>query len=404
MSDARAIEAITQTLVNLVDLGVKEVEASAVAVARPLDRVADTAFAMQVNVLLFQTSIDPYLRNQAPAGLLPGESGDPGLPLSLHYLITPYVEDGDDVAAHRLLGGAVRVLHEHPALTRDELAQIAPYSNVADGVDRITITWQPLEEKDIYSLWSAFQSPYRLSAAYEVRVVTIDSRRSATTPLPVLRRGRDDTGPLAQAGVLPPFAVLTAALPPAGRPAAGLGDTVTLTGTRLAATGATVRMSHPRLADPLLVTGADLDVSATAVRFAVPDSPDSVPAGLWSLALLTTDPDGAQLVSNEVALAVAPRITSAMPLTVSFSGLTAVIALTCAPSLWPGQRVSLLLGGNAFDAQAFSGLTPTAQFPLTGAAPGRYPVRLRVDGVDSPLVDRSTTPPSFDPTQIAVVT
>ena len=35
MSDARAIEAVTETLRSLVDIGVKQVESAAVAVARP---------------------------------------------------------------------------------------------------------------------------------------------------------------------------------------------------------------------------------------------------------------------------------------------------------------------------------------------------------------------------------
>lgn len=403
MSDARAIEAVTQTLVSLIDIGVKEVEASAVAVARPIDRVADTTFAMQVNVLLYQASLDPQLRNQLPLTVLPGETGDPALPLSLHYLVTPYVADGDDIAAHRMLGGALRVLNEHPALTRDELAQIAPYSNVADDVEQLTINWQGLEEKDIYSLWSAFQSPYRLSAAFEVRVITIDSRRTVTTPLPVLRRGQDDRGPVAQGSPLPPFATLKAASAPNGKPAAFLGDTVTLTGTGLAAPNATVRMRHPLLADPVLVT--DPDVTAETVRFTVPATPDAVPAGTWLIALLTDDQDGsANAPSNEVPLSIAPRITSAMPMTAVRVAGTAVIDLECEPSVWPKQQVALLLADRGVAREPGTAITASAQFRVTDATVGDHLVRLRVDGVDSPLVDLATTPPSFDPTQTVTVT
>jgi hypothetical protein len=402
MSDARAIEAVTQTLVSLVDIGIKEVEASAVAVARPIDRVTDTSFAMQVNVLLYQAAVDPQLRNQPPLTVLPGETGDPALPLSLHYLITPYVEDGNDIAAHRMLGGALRVLHEHPALTRAELAQIAPYSDVADDIEQITINWQGLEEKDIYSLWSAFQSPYRLSAAFEVRVVTIDSRRSAKAPLPVLRRGSADRGPEAQGTVLPPFATLTGASGPNGQAAAFLGDTVTLTGTNLGAGSASIRMSHPVLADPVLIS--DPVVTPTTMRFTVPDAPATVPAGLWSIAALTTSADGSPIASNEIPLAVAPRITSQMPLTVARAGRTARIRLDCAPSVWPGQALSLLLADDAVAPAPVTTVTGTVDFVVPDAEPGAYLVRLRVGGVDSPLVNRSTTPPSFDPTQTVTVT
>src|SRR5262245_19729188 len=138
MSDARAIEAVTETLRSLVDMGVKDVEAGGVGVARPPDQVRD-ADGMQVNLFLYQTSIDAALRNQDPPTVLPGETGYPGLPLVLHYMLTPYATQGNssDIDAHRLLGGALRALHDHAVLTRRELAELAPYSDVARQVERI---------------------------------------------------------------------------------------------------------------------------------------------------------------------------------------------------------------------------------------------------------------------------
>lgn len=49
-------------------------------------------------------------------------SGDPGIPplaLDLHYLLTAYGENNDDIDAHRVLGVAMRLVHEHSVLTRD---------------------------------------------------------------------------------------------------------------------------------------------------------------------------------------------------------------------------------------------------------------------------------------------
>ena len=42
-------------------------------------------------------------------------------------------------------------------------------------------------------------------------------------------------------------------------------------------------------------------------------------------------------------------------------------------------------------------------FTVTGATPGTYPVRLRVDGVDSLLIDATTVPPVYDPSQVVVI-
>jgi hypothetical protein len=75
---------------------------------------------LQVNLYLYQADVDGYLRNTDPAGIRPGETGTPALPLILHYLITPYVRNGTDFDAHRMLGAAMRTLYEHPVLTRQD--------------------------------------------------------------------------------------------------------------------------------------------------------------------------------------------------------------------------------------------------------------------------------------------
>ena len=46
----------------------------------------------------------------------------------------------------------------------------------------------------------------------------------------------------------------------------------------------------------------------------------------------------------------------------------------------------------------------TLTFSASGLTPGNYWVRLRVDGVDSLLVNRTTVPPTFDASQKVTVT
>ena len=50
----------------------------------------------------------------------------------------------------------------------------------------IRITLQPLSIDDISKLWAGFQMQYRLSVAYEVAVVLIDSTRPTRAAPPVL--------------------------------------------------------------------------------------------------------------------------------------------------------------------------------------------------------------------------
>src|SRR5664279_6616224 len=129
MSDARCIEAVTETLRSIVDAGSSSVVPGGRAITLPPHDVAPSQDP-RVNVFLYQAEIDGALRNTDPVNTAPGESGQPALPLVLHYLITPYAPDADDVLAHRLLGGALQALHSHPRLKPTDLADVAPYSDV----------------------------------------------------------------------------------------------------------------------------------------------------------------------------------------------------------------------------------------------------------------------------------
>ncbi|WP_158892901.1 DUF4255 domain-containing protein [Amycolatopsis anabasis] len=422
MSDARAIEAVTHTLIRLVADGVNGrgdgFDGRARVDAKPPHEVPGTDELM-VNLFLYQTEVDGSLRNEDALDRVPGETGDPPLPLVLRYLMTPYVRDGKDRDAHRLLGLAVRALHEHTVLGRAELASNAPFSDVARQLDRIRITWQPLAEADIYSLWSAFQTPYRLSTAFEVRAVLIDSRRPPRTPVPVLKRGQHDEGPVARGDVESPFPELTAAVPVTvddegaehEQASAVVGGRVVLRGVNLGARTVRVLLSHPLLAEPRSITPAEGDATGTEVRFTLPAaSAGEYAAGLWSVGLALTTGTGAEeatTYTNEVPLALAPKITSELPLRVARVGGTATFQVTCSPAVLAGQPVLFLLNGRALREVRAVANEPvsggTLRFVLPKAQPGDYLIRLRVGGVDSPLVDRSRAKPRFDPEQLAKV-
>ena len=277
MSDARSIEAVTETMRSIVDVGVKRVSAGARAIAAPPHEVAASQ-EERINVFLYRTQMDCSLRNTDPPTTTPGEVGRPALPLVLHYLLTPYAPDGNDLVAHRLLGGALQALHSHERLTRRDLADLAPFSDVSRQFEQVRISWQPLDDKDMYSLWSVFQAPYRLSAAFEVRVVQIDSRVRGAAPLPVLRRGSDGAGASVAADV--DIAELTAVVPVLGQPAAQTGEKVVAAGRGLDADAVVVILAHPALAAPLHVQPDS--VTEHAVRFTVPAT---MPAGLGAVAL-----------------------------------------------------------------------------------------------------------------------
>jgi hypothetical protein len=413
MSDEDAIAAVTDTLRRLITVGVENVDGAQV-VTKPPNEVAAGGQDKLVNLFLFQTDVDGSLGNEDRLDLAPGETGDQPLPLVLHYLLTPFVRDGNDVIAHQLLGGAIRVLHQYPVLDPVELGDAMVPSNVAQQLDRIRISWQPMGEKDIYSLWSAFQTPYRMSVAFEVRPVLIDSKRPPRTPVPVVKRGRQDEGPVARGDVASPFPELVSAVPANKQTVARSGERVALRGANLAAETVEVRLSHPLVAGHIAIPVASADVTTTEVWFTLDGGPEKFPAGLWSVGLVLTDVivvDGVEeevtTVTNDVPLTVAPRITGLGSTVTPGVGGTVVlqVELAYAPLALPGQQVLLLLDGRAAAPDVTAPAQPAAspRFTFPDTAVGKHLVRVRVAGVDSVLIDRSGDKPVFDPGQTMTV-
>jgi hypothetical protein len=378
----------------------------------PLDKVLNGDEANnQVNLFLYKTESNAAWRNMdLPNQVKPGESGRPPLALNLYYLITAYGQGNNELVSHFLLGQAMRILHDHTMLGREEIQDALAASALQDQAERIRITPQPLSVEEMSKLWSTFQTQYRLSAAYQVTVVLIESNLPVRTPLPVLRRGQEDRGVEAQAGLIPPFPTLLEVLLPDGQPAVRLGETLILTGHHLEGDSLTVRFTHPRF-----TTGGPVTVlSATEAEVQVrlldadddPDAPALWAAGVYTLAVVVRKPgETFDRTSNELPVAVAPRITSALPLAVARDGAGhATITLDCTPQVRPGQRAALLLGSREIPAEPFTDPTGSLTFEVVDAPPGDHWIRLRVDGVDSLLVDRSTIPPQFFADQKATIT
>lgn len=399
MSNAYAIEAVTMALREVIRGAVEELGTGARVITEPPDEARNEGNEQQVNLFLYQTSIAGSWRNEPfPAGL-PGETDFPPLPLVLHYLVTPYVRDADELIGHRLLGAAMLALHDHPVLTGRELASVGVPAEVGEHIEAVRITPVDTSVDEISKMWTAFQTQYRLSAAYEVRVVLIESDRARKTPLPVLRRGEDDRGPVAQGDTTLAFPLLDAVVPPGGAAAARVGDEIVLTGANLVATQVRVRLTHPLVADPVVLT-PNLALG-NEIRAEVPAG---VPAGQWSAAVVLTDGDVERL-TNEVPLAVAPRITTdPFPTVARQPDGRAVVKVSVEPHVLAPQRVYLLLGSLSTRAKSFGQASGDLVFEVPDAPVGAHLTRLRVDGVDSLLVDRSVTPPKFDESQKVTVT
>lgn len=415
MSNQLAIATVTETLRRLIENAIQLDDGAAVCVTRPPDKVNPST--NRLNLFLYHTEVDASFRNRLDLSrqVMPGESTEPPLPLCLYYLLMAYgtEQDTGEITAHRLLGRAALTLHDHPILGATEIQAALPGTDLHQQIERVRITPMSLSLEEMSRLWGSFSTNYRVSMAYKVSIVLIDSERPTRTPLPVLTvRTSDGRGLQVQPSLIPPYPALTGVVLPANRTGAALGDSITLEGHHLNGTTVTVQMTHPALSSPILIPQASFTSSSpTQITFALPaggNAPSQFAAGFLTATVVVTDA-GVTRTTNSQFIPLSPTIQSRAPANAPAGNVN--LTVTCVPQVRTTQQVSLLFGSREIAPQPFvlpanPSAPGTLQFNVTGATAGQHFLRLRVDGVDSNLVIMAGAPPvpQFDPNQRVTIT
>lgn len=417
MSNALAIAAVTAVLKDLLINGLIDGNVPGVTVsALPPDRVTkgNAADDTRLNLFLYQVTPNQGWRNAA----LPSRDdagrrlSNPPLALDLHYLLTAYgkAEFDDEI----LLGYGMQVLHETPGLGRAAIrtalgasgpvtGAILPAglttllaSELADQFEQIKICPQPLNLEELTKLWSAFQTPYRPSAAYALSVVLIESRRSTRVAPPVRTRNLYAL-PFRQ----PVIARLRARAAPDGPI---IDDPFVLAGHQLVIDGHNLLSDITRvLVGGVEVTPASGDASDGRIVVSVPATLRAGVQGVQvahGLAIGTPPAEHRGATSNLAAFVLHPTLGPAPP-----TATSAAVTVTVEPKVGKEQRVVLLLNewapappadraprAYSFGAPIGNGVTAPGQtetatisVPIAGVVPGEYLLRLEVDGAQSPL-------------------
>jgi len=443
MSSPLAIGAVSAVLRNLLDNGLIEAgpavggTVNVSAVAPDTIDLTSAEELPRLNLFLHQVTPNAAWRNRA----LPSRSSSSGerltnapLALDLHYLLTAYARV--DCQAEILLGYGMHLLHERSVLDRAavqralnpnplDIAMLPPAfqalaaADLADQAELIKITPAVMGPEEMSRLWAAIQSHYRPTAAYVVSVVLIEATKPAVSPLPVLSRGivdpvtKRDRGVVVNPDMLPPLPTLFAATPQLKQAGARLGEPVVLTGIRLSGSNYQVRLAHPLFPVAVeLIPGAP-NIDGTELTVTLPNDATAQAAlapGQWSLTLrfLPTG-EANERETNAIALIIAPALVIAADAPLSLPAATVLrktaplrvtATLFSRPQVQPRQRASLVLGTVEASANPRSAATDPLVFDFTPTLPaGAYPARLRVDGVDSLLLDLSGDAPAFDASQ-----
>jgi Pvc16 N-terminal domain len=414
VSTALAIAGVTQVLRDLlndrfINQNVASQTGQSVTVSTmPPDKVVQQngAEVTQLNLFLRQVTPNIGWRNEG----LPSRDGagrtrlsHPPLALNLHYLISAY--GAADLHAEILLGHAMQLLHENPVIPReairlalqpapDAAGTLPPWlralrdSGLQDQIEQLRITPEFLSTEDMSKFWTSTLTHYRPSAAYEVSVVLIQAEEPKPSPLPVLVRNLT-----VRPGIAPWVPTLSAVVPNGKQNVVELDAPVALEGFALDGAPQEVVLTNDRFEIDEILPAAG---NAAKLNFTIPAARAAdFPAGIYRVGARVQKPgEPAPRVTNDLALTVAPTI-SGLPLNVPRVGGTASFTLHFTPAARVGQTVRLVLGASEFPPQPFTADTSSLSFEIPDAPVGDFLVRLRIDGIDSPIINPAVSPPAF---------
>lgn len=106
------------------------------------------------------------------------------LPLHLHFLVTPLVDDHTRDNAvdleHLILGKVLQLFHDSPSLSGVQLQ-----GTLAGSGLQFFLRLEPLALEQITRVWDALDKPYQLCVSFEMSVVPIDSAIDPERVVPV---------------------------------------------------------------------------------------------------------------------------------------------------------------------------------------------------------------------------
>jgi hypothetical protein len=384
VSNPLAVAAVTSTLGQLVGGVIEDPTLSGTRVSTlPPDLARPSGTTdRQLNLFLYELAPNGAMRNQE----LPFRDGSgaivgrPVLALDLRYLLTAYGLDNDDIDGQHLLAHAMSIVHDTSYLDRSRIrAALAAdtthpelaSSDLADQLEIVRITPQTLTQEELFKLWTAFQTHYRLSVGYEVSAVLVDRPHPAVSALPVRER------------TVRAITMRTPTIDSVEPQIASPGATITIAGSNLKSDVVLVQ-----LGDSAPVVPATLAPGALTVPLPSDLRAGAVPLRVLQQVDLGDPATPHDAVASEVATFVlAPQIATPEPITVVHGG---TLTLAIEPAVGDRQRVTLVVGSRAVSIPPRSDdathTSTSLAFPIPAdLAPGQYLLRVQVDGSESAL-------------------
>jgi hypothetical protein len=138
-----------------------------------------------LSIWLYRIARDAELLNHPPRRISDDSYEYRPLPLRLHYLMTPVVNDpeisGNDPNMEQfIIGKVLQTLHDHPIIQGAKLR-----GDLVGSGSKLTVRLEPLDLEEITRVWDALESSYQLCISYEISMVMIASEQEAERITPV---------------------------------------------------------------------------------------------------------------------------------------------------------------------------------------------------------------------------
>ena len=385
MSDFRAIAGVSASLRALLrdrmELPMNMTALPPISIGTPVVPQPQTQDTIEpevprINIFLFQLNESPFLKNRD----IPGQSGTaygkPPLSLELHFLLTAYGSQVigetaiDESAAQFLMGSAMRVLHDYPVIhsqlqtVRGPFGQQILHESLRKAKEQVKLSLHPMTLEDLTKIWTALTLPYRLSVAYSVSVVQIESQAIRSYPRLVGEAPQGGLGivavPLDRPAIESLKVIRMGESVERTTPYARVGDTLVIIGRNFAR-ATEVEINGLRLAvTPESTTRIEVTVPDTTIGSETIPTEQRLQPGAQSVEVVSQIENVAnfKLRSNRTNVMLVPlisAITTASPRTVTIIGKRLYHL---------DGNMQTLIGYALFDGDSYNSAT-SAQIALT---------------------------------------
>lgn len=178
MSEYTAIADVGETLIQLLRANMEDlVIPASIVLLSPADVEGQE---IRLTLFLYNILENAYLKNPEMGAEGAERLRHPALHLDLYYMLTTYasqqITDRSErtLEEHRILGRAMRVLHDNAVLKGSALM-----GSLAGSSDEFRICPHPMSLEDQNRIWSAFPNrSFRASIGYLVSALSLDSTRT----------------------------------------------------------------------------------------------------------------------------------------------------------------------------------------------------------------------------------